>query len=496
MPREARRRVRPRQTRKMWGGVFRMPTAPIVESFTTSLPVDRRLYPYDVAGSIAHCRGLVRARLLTGREGSRLIAGLRAVKQELDRGSFQFDPGDEDIHSAVERRLGERLGRLAQMLHTGRSRNDQVVLDVRLYLRDEIDVLTDHLVGLQRILRLLATRLFGHVLPGYTHLQRAQPVLISHHLLAYHDMVGRDAERFSDCRRRVDVLPLGAGALAGSGFPIDRQWIARQLGFGKVSTNSIDAVADRDFIAEFLAAAALLAMHLSRLAEEIVLWASAEFGFVTLPDAFATGSSMMPQKRNPDVAELLRGKSGRVYGDLMTILTLLKGLPLAYNRDLQEDKAPLFDAADTLNTALEITTAMLPQLVWNTAAMRAAAGDENLVATDLADALVERGLSFRQAHEVVGRLVASCRERRRSLSELSAAELRRASPLLDQALVRGLTPEASVRRRLVLGGTAPTEVRRRLRELDRLHRQNTRRHRAARARARPLPAPAGPRPRS
>ena len=455
----------------MWGGAFSARTARIVEAFTTSLPVDRRLYPYDIQGSIAHCRGLLRAGLVTRRQASRLVSGLRSVKQELDRGSFRFDPADEDIHSAIERRLTERLGWLAQILHTGRSRNDQVVLDVRLYLRSEIEKLLKQLSGLQRVLYSLAVRLFGHLLPGYTHLQRAQPVLVSHHLLAYYDMFGRDAGRLSDCHKRVDVLPLGAGALAGAGFPIDRRYVAHQLGFRQVSTNSIDAVADRDFIAEFVAAAAVIAMHLSRLGEEIVLWASAEFGFVTIPDAFATGSSMMPQKRNPDVAELLRGKSARVYGDLVSVLTLLKGLPLAYNRDLQEDKAPLFDAADALGAALEVTRAMLPALVWNTAAMRAAAADEALIATDLADMLVERGMPFRRAHEVVGRLVASCKRRRLSLRDLSAVELRRASPLLDPALVSRLTPEASVRRRLVLGGTAPAEVRRRLRELNRLRRR-------------------------
>jgi argininosuccinate lyase len=463
---QARAKAGTRSTWKTWGGVFHDPPAAIAERFTTSLPVDYRLYPHDVAGSIAHCRALVRTRLLTRREGARITAALGAIKREIDRGRFPFH-GDEDIHSAIERRLTERLGRLGQMLHTGRSRNDQVVLDVRLYLRAEIDTLIAQLTALKGVLRDIARRHVDHVLPGYTHLQRAQPLLIAHHLLAYHDMFGRDAERLADCHTRVDVLPLGAGALAGAGFPIDRLAIARDLGFQRVSTNSVDAVADRDFIAEFLAAAAILAMHLSRLGDEIVLWASTEFGFVTLPDAFATGSSIMPQKRNPDVAELLRGRAARVYGDLVAVLALLKGLPLAYNRDLQEDKAPLFDAADTLRAALEVTTAMLPQLEWNTDRMRAAAEDDGLVATDLADLLTERGLPFRKAHQVVGQLVALCQRSRRSLRDLSAAELRRVSSLLDPALVRGLTPEASVRRRRVIGGTAPAEVQRRLRELER-----------------------------
>jgi argininosuccinate lyase len=409
MPTRTRRRPRPRRTPKLWGGAFRSPTARIVETFTTSLPCDRRLYPHDVRGSIAHCRALARAGLLTRRESARLVAGLRAVERELDGGRFRFAPEDEDIHSAIERRLTERLGRLGRKLHTGRSRNDQVVLDVRLYLRDEIDGLLGRLAALQRALRTVARRVFGQLAPGYTHLQRAQPILLSHHLLAYHEMVGRDAERFAACRTRVDVLPLGAGALAGAGFPIDRRYLARLLGFRRVSENSLDAVADRDFVAEFLAAGAILAMHLSRLGEEIVLWASTEFGFVELPDAFATGSSMMPQKRNPDVAELLRGKAGRLYGDLIAVLTLLKGLPLAYNRDLQEDKPPLFDGADTLRAALDVTTAMLPRLRWRRAALRAAAADEALLATDLADLLVERGVPFREASRAAARCAMSAR---------------------------------------------------------------------------------------
>jgi argininosuccinate lyase len=467
-PRRARPRPAPRKAtaRKLWGGAFEAPTARVVETFTTSLPVDRRLYAYDIAGSIAHTRGLVRARILTAHQGTRLVAGLRRVKQELDRDRFQFAPGDEDIHSAIERRLTERIGRLGQMLHTGRSRNDQVILDVRLYLRDEIDALTKELAALQHTLVTIAQRLFGHLMPGYTHLQRAQPVLVSHHLLAYHDMLARDAARLADCRRRVDVCPLGSGALAGAGFPIDRRYVGRQLGFAAVSTNSIDAVGDRDFIAEFLSAGAILAVHLSRLGDEIVLWATTEFGFVTLPDAFATGSSMMPQKRNPDVAELLRGKSARVIGNLTAILTLLKGLPFAYNRDLQEDKTPLFDTADTLRAALELTRALLPQLGWNTETMRAAASDEALLATDLADALVERGLEFRTAHAVVGRLVATARRDGHALRATPPEVLRGISRFLDPQLLRRLTPEASVRRRRVIGGTAPAEVRRRLNELD------------------------------
>jgi len=465
--RRARRRPRSAARRKLWGGAFRGATARIVEEFTTSLPVDRRLYPYDILGSIAHAEGLVGTGVLSRREGARLVAALGAIRRELDLGRFRFQPTDEDIHTAIERRLTERLGRTGRTLHAGRSRNDQVVLDVRLYLRDEIDALAERLAELHGVLRQLARRLFGHLLPGYTHLQRAQPILLSHHLLAYHDMFARDAERLLDCRRRVDTLPLGAGALAGAGFPIDRHHLARRLGFARVSTNSLDAVGDRDFVAEFLAAAAILGMHLSRLGNEIVLWSTVEFGFVTLPDAFSTGSSMMPQKRNPDVAELMRAKAGRLYGDLVTLLTVLKDLPLAYNRDLQEDKPPLFDAADTLRTTLEVTSAMLAGLEWNTERMREAAADDHLLATDLADILVERGVPFREAHDLVGRAVALARQRRCALRALADADLKRISPRLGRVLVEQLTPQASIARRRVVGGTAPAEVERRLRELER-----------------------------
>jgi argininosuccinate lyase len=438
----------------------------VVEAFTTSLPVDRHLYPFDVAGSLAHVRGLVRARLLTPREGARLAAGLGRVRRELDAGRFRFLPSDEDIHVAIERRLTALLGPLGGKLHTGRSRNDQVALDLRLWLRERCAALDASLAGLQRALATLARRHRDAVLPGYTHLQRAQPVLLAHHLLAYREMLARDRARFRDCRARADEMPLGAGALAGAGFRIDRAFVARQLGFARASANSIDAVADRDAAAEFLAAAAITAVHFSRLAEEIVLWATDEFGFIELPDAFATGSSMMPQKKNPDVAELVRGKTGRVVGALVALLTTLKGLPLAYNRDLQEDKAPLFDAAATVAQCVEVLTAMLPRLRFRTDRM-AAAADGLLLATDLADLLVERRVPFRQAHEIVGGLVRHCLATGTGLRELDAATLRRHSPLLTPALLRRLTPARSVARRRVFGGTAPAEVARQLARADR-----------------------------
>jgi len=452
---------RGRSAAKAWAGRFDAPTARIVEDFTTSLSVDRVLYPHDIAGSRAHVRALVRAKLLSAAEGRRLDAGLRRVLAELDGGRFRFRPVDEDIHMAVERRLTELVGPLGGKLHTGRSRNDQVALDLRLWLRAECDAIDRELARLQAALVAVARRHVTAVLPGYTHLQRAQPILLAHHFLAYHEMFGRDRARFRDCRTRADELPLGAGALAGAGFPLDRAYVARLLRFPRVARNSIDAVGDRDAAAEFLAGAAIAAVHLSRLAEELVLWASEEFGFLHLPDAFATGSSMMPQKKNPDVAELVRGRTGRVLGALVALLTTLKGLPLAYNRDLQEDKALVFDAASTVRASLSVLGAMLPALEFDTARM-AAAADGLLLATDVADLLVEHGVPFRRAHEMVGSLVRHCLATGTALRDLDDATLRRHAPRLDPALVRGLTPGRSVARRRVVGGTAPVEVRRQL----------------------------------
>jgi len=456
----SRRRARARAV-KAWAGRFDARTAPLVEAFTRSVGVDRRLWPHDIAGSVAHVQALVRARLVTRREGARLTRGLAAVERELAAGRFRFLASDEDIHMAIERRLTELVGPVGGKLHTGRSRNDQVALDLRLWLRAECTALDAALGRFQRALGGVARRHRTTLVPGYTHLQRAQPILLAHHLLAYREMLARDRGRFRDCRARADELPLGAGALAGAGFALDRALVARRLGFARLAQNSVDAVADRDAGAEFLAAAAIAAVHLSRLAEEIVLWASEEFGFVELPDAFATGSSMMPQKKNPDVAELVRGKTGRVLGALVALLTILKGLPLAYNRDLQEDKPPLFDAADTLRECLDVLTAMVPALRFRTERMTAAA-DGLLLATDLADLLVERGVPFRRSHEIVGGLVRHCLATGTALRDLDAAVLRRHSPHLTPEIVRTLTPGRSVARRHVVGGTAPAEVRRQL----------------------------------
>jgi argininosuccinate lyase len=450
---------------KAWAGRFAEAANPLMEAFTSSLAFDKRLALYDVRGSIAHCHMLVKQKILTRTEGERIVKGLESVRRELVRGRFPFLPSDEDIHMAIERRLIEKIGPVGGKLHTARSRNDQVLLDVRLYLRDEIGVILQLLGAVQRQLARLAKRYRAVVMPGYTHLQRAQPVLLAHHLLAYHDMLGRDRERLQQCGERVNVLPLGAGALAGTTLPIDRHHVAQLLGFAQVSANSLDTVADRDFLVEFLSACAILCMHLSRLAEEFVLWASSEFGFLELPDAFATGSSMMPQKKNPDVPELIRGKTGRVYGHLFALLTILKGLPLSYNRDLQEDKEPLFDTVDTVKGVLTVLAAMLPHLLFREAQLRAAARGGFTLATDVADYLVEKGLPFRQAHEVVGAVVRRCVAEGKQLEQLSLEEWRQFSPLFGKDLLPRLTLESAVDRRRSYGGTARVNVQQRLRSI-------------------------------
>ncbi|HVN86355.1 MAG TPA: argininosuccinate lyase [Candidatus Binatia bacterium] len=437
-------------------------THPLVDAFTTSLAVDRRLYPQDIAGSIAHCRMLARQRIIPTGDARRIIRALQEIERELDRGRFRFAPTDEDIHMAIERRLIEKLGAIGGKLHTARSRNDQVATDFRLYLKEAATIVDTQLAELQAALIDLARRHADAIMPGYTHLQPAQPVLFAHHLLAYIEMLQRDRERFTACPEHADVLPLGSGALAGTTFPIDRAYVAKQLGFRRVSANSLDAVSDRDFAVEFLSAAALLGMHLSRFAEEIVLWSSQEFHFIDLPDSFATGSSMMPQKKNPDVAELIRGKTGRLYGNLTALLTVLKGLPLAYNRDLQEDKAIVFDSYDTIRASLEVLAAMVPRLRVNTERMRAAALAGFTLATELADYLVTKGVPFRDAHGVVGAVVRECLATGRTLDQLSLTELRHFSPKFSADVRRWLTLEAAIGRRRAPGGTAPQNVRRKL----------------------------------
>ena len=458
-PRPGRKKV---GKTKPWAGRFTQSTDPTAERFTGSLAFDRRLWPWDITGSVAWAKALGRAGLLTASERDTIVRGLDAVREELATGTFPFRPELEDIHTNVERRLHDLVGDVAGKLHTGRSRNDQIALDERLYLKDVAARVAEGLRRVQEALVARAAETVEAPLPGYTHLQRAQPVVLAHHLLAYVFMLQRDRERFRDARARADVLPLGAAALAGTAFPIDREALAQDLGFAAVSPNSLDAVSDRDYVLEFLAAGALAGMHLSRLAADLTLWATAEFGFVEFSDAFATGSSIMPQKKNPDVAELIRGKSGRLYGNLVAVLTTMKGLPLAYNSDMQEDKEPFFDSVDTLEAIVGVLPPLLAALTFRTDRMRRAAGEHFSTATDLADYLVRKGLPFRQAHEVVGRLVRYALDEGKTLEDLTLPEFRRFSPLIDGDVKDAITVEASLRARAVTGGTAPAAVRRTL----------------------------------
>jgi argininosuccinate lyase len=441
-----------------WGGRFAQRMDPGAEAFTASLAFDRRLWPHDIEGSRAWARALHRARLLTEDELAALLRGLDAVQAELADGRFPFRQELEDIHLNIERRLTELAGPVGGKLHTGRSRNDQIALDERLYLREILGLVDRGVRDVQAALLERAEEHLDAPMPGYTHLQRAQPVLLAHHLLAYVFMLQRDRERLADCARRNNVLPLGAAALAGAAFPIDREALARDLGFDAPSANSLDAVSDRDHLIEFLAAGAVLGMHLSRLAADLALWATSEFGFVEFSDAFATGSSIMPQKKNPDVAELIRGKAGRLYGNLMSLLTVMKGLPLTYNSDMQEDKEAFFDTVDTLEAVLRVLPPMLRSLTFRVERMREAAGANYSTATDLADYLVRKGLPFREAHEIVGRVVRHGIANKRELGEMSLEELRGFSPLIGADVHAALSVEASLAARAVTGGTAPEAV--------------------------------------
>lgn len=443
-------------------------TNPLVESFTTSYPIDCRLYRYDIEGSIAHCRMLGTQKIIPARDAKAIVAGLKAILLEFETGRFVSRAEDEDIHMAVERRLIELVGPVGGKLHTARSRNDQVALDLRLYVRAATDRLSSELSRLNEVLMVLAEQHIATIMPGYTHLQQAQPVLLSHHLLAYAQMFVRDRDRLLDCRRRTNVMPLGAGALAGTTFPIDREQVARALNFPAVTQNSLDSVSDRDFALDLLSAGAILGMHLSRLAEEIVLWSSQEFGFIELPDDFATGSSMMPQKKNPDVAELIRGKSGRLVGNLLNLLMILKGLPLSYNRDLQEDKGPVFDTVDTLSASLNLLALMLPRIKFHHDRMREAATLGHTLATELADYLASKGVPFRQAHAIVGAVVRYAIQRERTLESLTSEELRGFSELFAEDVHSWLRLESAVSRRLATGGTARQNVARQIKAIRKL----------------------------
>ncbi len=443
---------------KLWGGRFDRPTARAVEEFTASIALDARLWEADIEGSIAHARMLGQAGVLSVEDAACIVDGLNQVRRRIAAGELTFDPAAEDIHSEIERFLHDTVGAVAGKLHTARSRNDQVVTDVRLYARGETDALIESVQALQQWLVDCAARHTRTLLPGLTHTQHAQPVSLAHHLLAYFWMLQRDRERLREIRRRINILPLGSAALAGTGFPIDRQYVARLLAFDEVCANSLDAVSDRDWMVELIGACALIMTHLSRLCEELIWWSAPEFGFVELDDSVTTGSSIMPQKKNPDVAELIRGRTGKVAGDLTGMLVMLKGLPLAYNRDLQEDKHFLFDALDTTIPALRLTLLMLETATFRTDRMAAVLAGDFSNATDLADYLAEQGMPFRQAHEVVGRVVRWCIEQRRTLESLSADELRMFSPEIGDDCPQRLQHAAVMAARRSEGGTAPTAV--------------------------------------
>jgi argininosuccinate lyase len=442
----------------MWRGRFQQETAPAVQRFTESISFDWRLYKFDIQGSLAHASALEKARLLTPDERQHIESGLKAIEQEIEEGRFSFRADLEDVHMNIESALTSRIGPAGAKLHTARSRNDQVALDLRLYLRYEADEICLLITGLQRALVGLGEKYRETILPGYTHLQRAQPVLFAHHLLAYVEMLARDRERLVDARKRINRMPLGSGAIAGSTIPIDRGYIAGLLGFPEVTRNSMDAVSDRDFAAEFLFALALTGIHLSRLSEDLILFASSEFQFVKISDRYTTGSSLMPQKKNPDVSELTRGKTGRFVGNLVSLLTTLKGLPMTYNRDLQEDKEAVFDSIDQLKLVLEVNSGMIPEIEVNSERTREAANDPGLLATDLADYLVLRGLPFRHAHEVIGKLVAYSIEQQRGFADLTLEEFQRFSEIFQPDLFAVLDLDHAIDRRTATGAPSRKNV--------------------------------------
>ena len=452
--------------KKLWGGRFSKPTEKSVEAFTESISFDKRLYKYDIAGSIAHAKMLGRIGLLKKREVSDIVKGLEEIRKEIEDGRFSFSVELEDIHMNIEKRLTDKTGPAGAKLHTARSRNDQVALDLRLYMRDVIEEIIAAISEFKKALVDKARANISVIMPGYTHLQPAQPVLFSHYLLAYWEMFERDRERLADCLKRVNTMPLGSGAIAGTSFPLYREYVAKLLGFDRVSQNSMDAVSDRDFVIEFLSASAVLGMHLSRLSEDMIIWSTQEFRFIELPDAFCTGSSMMPQKKNPDILELMRGKTGRLYGNLISLLTTMKGLPLTYNRDLQEDKEPLFDTVDTILSALKIFPALVSGTIVRDKITSHAASQGYMWATDAADYLVGKGVPFRTAHEITGKLVSHCLKSGKEIRDISLEELSKFSDMFKKDIYDMISPEAGVNIRCVTGGTATEMVLKRINEIE------------------------------
>lgn len=445
-------------TKKVWGGRFREDINETVDAFNSSIGFDSRLYAQDIEGSTAHCRMLAKQGIISDDDAARIIDALAEIKREIDRGEFQINDDHEDIHTLVEKALIEKTGTIGEKVHTARSRNDQVALDVRMYVRDAVAGASGMIKELQKTLVSVAEKNKELIMPGYTHLQPAQPVLLAHHLMAYYEMFKRDRQRFEDSLKRVNVLPLGSAALAGTTFNLDREMVAKELGFDSVSMNSMDAVSDRDFVIEYIFASSVLMMHLSRLCEDMIIWSSMEFGYVDLPDAFCTGSSIMPQKKNPDVLELIRGKTGRVYGNLMSLLTVMKGLPLTYNKDMQEDKEALFDTVDTLEQCLTVIAMLLGKVSFNGDSMKKATQDGYIMATDLADYLVNKGMTFRSAHETAGKIVLYAIDRKKPLEELSLKEYQGFSMQIDKDVFKWLEPVSAIKRRDLTGGTGSGAV--------------------------------------
>ncbi len=444
--------------KKLWGGRFQKATDEMVDDFQSSISFDQRMYRQDIEGSIAHAKMLAQVGVISEEEGEQIVQALNEILSDIEAGKVEFRIDAEDIHMNVEMLLTERIGTVGRKLHTARSRNDQVALDIRMYLKHEISSVTKELLDLEETLLALAKRYAAVYLPGYTHLQRAQPITFGHHLMAYFEMFLRDLQRLQDCFGRTNIMPLGSGALAGTTFPLDREFTARELGFADITRNSLDGVSDRDFVIEFIAAASMIMMHMSRFCEEIILWSSAEFAFVELDDAYSTGSSIMPQKKNPDVAELIRGKTGRVYGDLLAMLTAMKGLPLAYNKDMQEDKIALFDAIDTLHGCLKVFAPMLATMKLRQDNMEQAARGGFTNATDMADYLAKKQIPFREAHAIVGQAVFYCLERNKALEDLTLEEFRQFSPVFEEDIYKAISLEECVVKRNVIGGPAPDNV--------------------------------------
>ncbi len=444
--------------KKPWGGRFKEGTAKTLEEFSQSISFDRRLWQEDIEGSRAHAKMLCKQGIINEEELHQILKGLSEIEKEIKEGKFQFREELEDIHMNIEKALIEKAGSAGAKLHTARSRNDQVATDLRLYLRKRVNELIELTAGLEKTLVTLAEKNTDTIMPGYTHLQKAQPILVSHHLLTYAWMFERDRQRLKEALKRINQSPLGAGALSGSSLPIDRNFTAKELGFEEPIPNSMDAVSDRDFVCDVLYSGAMLMLHLSRLSEEIILWATDEFRFIELPDRFSTGSSMMPQKKNPDPAELIRGKTGRVYGNLISLLTTMKGLPLTYNRDMQEDKEPLFDTIDTVSISLRVITEMLPEIKFHKERMKEACQGGHITATDLAEYLVRKGIAFRIAHEITGKIVLYCLEQGKSLKELSIKELRKFSDKIDEDVYGILTPEGSIEAKISYGSTSKKSV--------------------------------------